>query len=873
LVPRPGITQGTSAMRVELMLGMLLLVANTVSDCLSNTDTWEDSVGNLYTVGYDQVSSNNQDAYVKKTDATGQELWRYRYDETGTDSRGLLVVVDTQDRPWVAFSNDGGSTASTTFSKLHVETGAFANVVAGGFGSGGGKKVAVIAQLNPATGRIVRGTYLTAVLTSGNTNSFTPKWIGYDEASDHVLVYGTSAAWPVKAGKSLAKDTSLTDGDRVGGAFNCRYAFTEDLSEIVEADGKATLPTAPSTSPCQSQVAPSKSPTISPSASPLRPPSSPPSKAPSQSPQSAPTESPRVPSQSPQSAPTKPPRVPSLSPSASPLGPSNAPVVRRTEPPTKSPTEPPTKSPTTSPTKQGPRPTASPHAGPTASPHAAPTKPPVKPGAPTDAPLHPSATPSSAPSAPPSPFDECLELQDPCGGDGEQTCADPNTEPASTGDFVCTCTNGAKGASGAPLSATNGPAICRKEECLPVNPCGADQDCHDPDTTADRLFDYTCTCKKPTPGSGARPSEVGTRARCEVDECLALTPCGEGQVCLDTNLTADSSSQSPEASGFADYTCSCKDGSNTAKGGPADCSAASRCALQPCGAGQDCTETATSFLCSCRRPHFGTAEGGPAVCRFDECSEGSLKVCGAGQTCRDDDTENLGTFNCSCLPPWTGSKTGGPAECWHDDCRDDPCGGGQRCVDEDRGWGTFSCVCDFNAYTSTNRRAACIYDECKERDETRVCTRCSDLPPYSPHSIGDYNCYCADSTRQVGRPCLGSAVANSPSEGVDGGSDYTLVLVVSAGVALLSCAGGALVMKVCQRKTHFKEVFPDAGLADTSIPVHVGRYHTADSADGMIQATPNRSRGRMPSSREMSAELMCASTPGQSAREEGLVSI
>lgn len=96
-------------------------------------------------------------------------------------------------------------------------------------------------------------------------------------------------------------------------------------------------------------------------------------------------------------------------------------------------------------------------------------------------------------------FDECAELPDPCEAgswraDGA-ACSDPDPSPGSTGDFVCSCVNGAA------VREVGGPANCRIDECSPVNPCGPGQLCSDPDTTADRQFDYTCTCAEAVRGA------------------------------------------------------------------------------------------------------------------------------------------------------------------------------------------------------------------------------------------------------------------------------------------------------------------------------------------------------------------------------------
>eukprot|EP00756_Hemistasia_phaeocysticola_P033180 Hpha_TRINITY_DN16452_c0_g5::TRINITY_DN16452_c0_g5_i1::g.161336::m.161336 len=621
------------------------------------------------------------------------------------------------------------------------------------------------------------------------------------------------------------------------------------LSPSVSPLGPTASPLAPSTSP---SMVPSKpplkpdSPTQSPVVPPTNSPSEAPSASPAQGPSQSPSSSPIAPSKSPlkADAPTQSPVVPpTASPSASPIkgaSPTQSPVAGVS--PTVSPSASPVTavSPTGSPVVAGApsKSPAAPSGSPSASPVNAPTKSPLAPDAPTTSPVvpptvSPSGSPSKAPqsptagpsgspiargsptAAPITDFNECVELKDPCGSDkfasgqSAQTCTDPNPTRNGVGDFICTCTNGAKNADGTPLSEVNGPAICRNNECDPVNPCGDDQDCYDPDTTADRKFDYTCTCREPARGSGGIKSwRVGTRARCEVDECAATTPCGEGEICEDINMTAASSSQSKNASGFFDFTCSCKDGSRQVTGGPANCSDNDACAAGPCGDGQTCTNTADGgFRCNCEAPNFGTAVGKAAVCEFDECHVGSLKMCGAGQACHDDDTLKLGTFNCTCLPPYNGSKIGGPANCWHDDCQDNPCSEEQYCVDEGPGFGTYHCVCK-GGYKATNRAAACVYDECVEREEAKKCFQCFD-PHDSPVSVSDYRCFCnVEGDVRVGSPCtvFSAADLEGPADKVDEGSDWFLVILISLITAAVACIGAALLVVRRRRKTKFAEI-------------------------------------------------------------------
>jgi hypothetical protein len=58
-----------------------------------------DGSGNRYLVGYDQVTANDQDPYVIKENAAGEQIWKVYHDRTPVDGRGILVVLDGEDRP------------------------------------------------------------------------------------------------------------------------------------------------------------------------------------------------------------------------------------------------------------------------------------------------------------------------------------------------------------------------------------------------------------------------------------------------------------------------------------------------------------------------------------------------------------------------------------------------------------------------------------------------------------------------------------------------------------------------------------------------------------------------------------------------------
>jgi hypothetical protein len=193
-----------------------------------------DNQGYTYSVGYAQVSSDNQDALVEKKDAAGNSLWKVSHASSPADERATLVTLDEEQNPWVIFTVDGGSYDDGYITRKFTEAGAFQNAYQDSYGQGGGPKVAIIARLDAESGRIVKASFLTARLNSGNTNSLTVERIGV--AGGKVNLEAKTAAWPPAAGKSYTKMPDITNDDRIDNAFLLRLQMDAALSEILSSE-------------------------------------------------------------------------------------------------------------------------------------------------------------------------------------------------------------------------------------------------------------------------------------------------------------------------------------------------------------------------------------------------------------------------------------------------------------------------------------------------------------------------------------------------------------------------------------------------------------------------------------------------------------
>lgn len=223
------------------LLCFFLLISCTENDAspesfnnLSSDDSVIDAIGNMYEVGFEQVSGNNQNPFVLKRDVNGTVLWKINHEETPVDCRAKLIAINGSGRVYAVFSVDGGSNENTYITKHQIEANAFDNVYLNSYGSGGGPKVSVLTEINPDNGKIIKGTFLIARLSNGSTNSLSIDGMGFNETG--ILLESTSAAWPPGAGTNYQRYPNITDEDRIDGFFKVNYIVDYNLSEILLAE-------------------------------------------------------------------------------------------------------------------------------------------------------------------------------------------------------------------------------------------------------------------------------------------------------------------------------------------------------------------------------------------------------------------------------------------------------------------------------------------------------------------------------------------------------------------------------------------------------------------------------------------------------------
>jgi hypothetical protein len=209
---------------------------------LTAVNTVTDKQNNVYTVGYDQVTSVNQDAYVQKKNANGQVVWRLNYENTTPDSRGVWIALDENDTPWVIFSIDGGSGDTGYITRKEIEGAPFSGSFLSGYGKGGGAKVAVLARLNPTTGKMVKATFLVSRTNEGNhnavdkTNSLEVTKFG---VADGKVVLEANAWFKPFSNQATEGNYKFhpeaTDSNKHGAYWKLRVTLPTSLSKIDES--------------------------------------------------------------------------------------------------------------------------------------------------------------------------------------------------------------------------------------------------------------------------------------------------------------------------------------------------------------------------------------------------------------------------------------------------------------------------------------------------------------------------------------------------------------------------------------------------------------------------------------------------------------
>lgn len=177
-------------------------------------------------IGSQQVSSINQNPIIASFDSKNpSNNWvKTNYETTGADGRGYGLFWDGNSLYGV-FSVDGTQgSSSQDFRRASSDA---TQQWLRSYGQGGGSKVAVLARIDPKTGNMVDAAYLSAVLSSGKSNSLAVTGISTN-SKGNLVVKAQSYFSPRRPdGKAMTQTGS------VGSPFDYTVEITRDLKTVV----------------------------------------------------------------------------------------------------------------------------------------------------------------------------------------------------------------------------------------------------------------------------------------------------------------------------------------------------------------------------------------------------------------------------------------------------------------------------------------------------------------------------------------------------------------------------------------------------------------------------------------------------------------
>lgn len=181
-------------------------------------------------IGTEQATANNQDPILRSFDPVNPaNNWTQDTLETsGTDGRGLGLLWSGS-ALYGIFSVDGAQNNGTDFRQ--AASSATQNWLKS-YGTGGGPKIAVIAQLDPTTGALLKAAHLSAILNNGETNSLSI--IGATVKNNgNIVIQAESFFRPRRPdGTALIQDP----GNTAGSPFDYTIEITSDLRTVVSTN-------------------------------------------------------------------------------------------------------------------------------------------------------------------------------------------------------------------------------------------------------------------------------------------------------------------------------------------------------------------------------------------------------------------------------------------------------------------------------------------------------------------------------------------------------------------------------------------------------------------------------------------------------------
>ena len=178
-------------------------------------------------IGTEQVTRINQNPIIRSFDPVNpSNNWTRRdLENSGTDGRGLGLFWSGK-ALYGVFSVDGTQNDGQDFRRA---TGGAKQNWLKSYGPGGGGKIAVIGKIDPRTGNLLKAAHLSAITSSGKTNSLFVTGAKTNRAGNLVIQAKSFFSPRQPDGSAKARNPGST-GDS---PFDYTIEITPDLSEVV----------------------------------------------------------------------------------------------------------------------------------------------------------------------------------------------------------------------------------------------------------------------------------------------------------------------------------------------------------------------------------------------------------------------------------------------------------------------------------------------------------------------------------------------------------------------------------------------------------------------------------------------------------------
>jgi hypothetical protein len=177
-------------------------------------------------IGYEQVSSKNQNPCLICFNA-GKQVWcRTDYEKTNDDGKGTGLLWDVkQKRLYATFTSTGSQGTPDLDFRRFAKKGWLPS-----YGQGGGAAIVVLVRIDLTTGDPQLATYVSAVLPNGNSNSCNITGLALN--GENVVVVAETRFSPRGIDRKALK---YDDVKKAAGPFRYELELTPDLSKAIRA--------------------------------------------------------------------------------------------------------------------------------------------------------------------------------------------------------------------------------------------------------------------------------------------------------------------------------------------------------------------------------------------------------------------------------------------------------------------------------------------------------------------------------------------------------------------------------------------------------------------------------------------------------------